>query len=190
MDKGKYLATDAETGGIGHDKSLLTAYFLVLDENFNKIDDLHLRVKPNAGAPYVVSAEALEINKIDLVQHDRIAITESEAGGLLRQFLVRNTIGHRPIKLIPLGQNVMFDMEFYYAHLLNKKECQKYISYRCADTATVGQFLKDQGKIPETVTGSLESFMTHFSIKYTDRPHEEFSDTWAAVDVYREMLKL
>jgi hypothetical protein len=183
----KYLGTDAETGGIELDKSLLSAYFVVLDENFQKVDDLYLLIKPNAGKPYVVTAEALEINKINLIEHDRVAITESEAGGKLREFLVRNATNGR---LIPLGHNVTFDLEFYFEHLLNKREFQKYASYRVADTGVVGQYLKDAKKIPDTIPGSLGSYVEYFGLQFAEAAHEPLSDTWAAVDVYREMLKL
>lgn len=184
----KYIAHDNETGGIGHDKSLLTSYFAVLDKDFCLIDELYLHTKPQNGI-YNITAEALSINGIDLIKHDKMALTESENGKLLRDFLIKNS-DKGADKLQPLGHNVAFDLEFIYAKLLNKKEAQKYISYRVRDTGTVGAFLIDCGIIPSTVSGSLKSFSDYFKITPIGGLHDAEVDTWLSIEVYKEMIKL
>ena len=86
----RFLAFDAETGGIGADKALLTLYFIVLNEKFEVLDELDLRIKPNDDI-YHVTAEALEINKINLVEHDKVALTDKAAGQVLYPFLEKHS---------------------------------------------------------------------------------------------------
>lgn len=183
----RYIAFDCETGGITEDTSFLTGYFVVMDSNFQPLDMLDLKVKPNNKAPYIITAEALAINGINLVEHDKVAITQSEAGGKLREFLWRHSENGK-VKLIPVGHNVAFDETFIWAHLLNKKEYEKYCSYRKLDTAVVAQYLKAKGKIPNTVSGSLSSLMAHYGLSFQTRAHDADSDTIATVEVLKKML--
>jgi DNA polymerase III alpha subunit (gram-positive type) len=185
----KYIAFDCETGGITVDTSLLTAYFIVMNHKFEVLDTLDLKVKPNNKAPYVVTAEALGINGINLVEHDKLAITESEAGGKLREFLWKNSENGKA-RLVPVGHNVGFDEDFIHVHLLNKKEYSKYCSYRKLDTSVVAQYLKAQGKLPESITGSLTSLMEHFGLKFQGRAHDADSDTIGTVEVLKKMLSM
>lgn len=180
-----FLAVDTETGGIGPEVSLLTAYLAVLNDRFEILDELDLAIKPDDGV-YSVTAEALSINKINLVQHQEKAITSGKAGELLREFLIKNSRSGI-IKLVPLGHNVAFDVEKIYQNLLNKKEAQKYVSYRMLDTGSTGQFLKAANLIPESVSGSLGSYVKHFGIKEREA-HTARGDVEMTVDVMKAMI--
>jgi DNA polymerase III epsilon subunit-like protein len=186
----KYIAFDAETGGTETTTSLLTLYLCVLDEHFNVVADLDLKVKPNAGAPYVITAEALRINKINLGEHDVTASTEGECAQELRAFLWNHSMNGK-VKLVPIGHNVGFDEDFIFAHLLGKKAWNNYVSYRKLDTAAIAQFLKASGKLPESVPGSLGSLVEHLNLRFDSAgAHNAKADTLATVDVLKEMLKL
>src|SRR6185369_4630353 len=141
----KYLAFDVEAGGVTDDHSLLSAYFVVIDEDLKKVyGELDLLVKPDNGN-YVITPQALEVNKINLIEHDKVAITESKAGQLLYNFLKT----HAPdgtTKLTPLGHNIAFDVQFIKKHLLNKAFNQ-YVSYRMLDTSSIIQFFKLTGLV-------------------------------------------
>src|ERR1700688_2902057 len=86
----KFLTIDNETGGIGRDKSLLTVYVGLFDEQFKFIDELYLYLKPPDGA-YVCTAEALRINKINLIEHDKIAVPYKEGATLLYNFINKHS---------------------------------------------------------------------------------------------------
>ena len=79
-----YLAFDCETTGLTSYCNILTAYFIILDNNLNKIDDLDLKIKHDF---YTVYTKALEINKIDLLKHDKEGIILNQAKKLLLDFL-------------------------------------------------------------------------------------------------------
>jgi DNA polymerase III alpha subunit (gram-positive type) len=181
-----YIAVDTETGGIGSDVSLLTAYIAVLDKQMNIIDELDLAVKPDSGI-YNVTAEALNINKINLIEHDAKAITLGKAGELFREFLMKHS-PNGSIKLLPLGHNVAFDMDKLYQHVLNKKEAQKYISYRVLDTGSTGNFLKAAGLIPEAISGGLGTYAEYYKVQKREQ-HIAKNDVLLTIDVMKAMMK-
>src|ERR1039458_10787360 len=105
----KFVALDVETGGIGIEYSLLSAYFLALDDKFNKIDDLYLFLKPDDGI-YKVCGEAMNVNRIDLKIHDTKAIIYREAGTILYNWLKKLTDDGK-IKAIIVGHSISGDRD-------------------------------------------------------------------------------
>src|SRR6266436_5622023 len=128
----KYLAIDNETGGLG-EVSLLTSYFAVLDANLRILDDLYIYLKPSDGV-YRIEPQALAINGINLIEHDKVAETQSMAGQKLFRFLKLHSSDGTD-KLIPLGHNVTFDVIGIHNGLLNRAIFEKFTSYRKLDTA-------------------------------------------------------
>jgi hypothetical protein len=86
----KYIALDCEAGGIPARSSLLQLYLCVLDEYFNFVDGLLLNLKPNDGM-YHLTAEGMNVNKINFVLHDKEAMTYKQGGTELYNFLKKNT---------------------------------------------------------------------------------------------------
>lgn len=204
----KYLVLDTETGGIGPEVSLLSAYFRVLDENLNLLNELELFVKPNDGL-YKVTAEAMAINKINLIEHEKKAITYREAGTKLFDFIRENSeiknifvpMGESPTspkaipapstidKLEPLGHNVAFDIIKVKDNLISEGSWLKFVSYRLLDTGVIGNYLKKTGKIPKEISGSLGSYCDYFKVDKT-KAHDAKGDVIMTIEVFKEMLKL
>jgi hypothetical protein len=185
-----YLALDTETGGLAENVSLLSAYLQVLDKSFNVLDELELYAKPNDGV-YLVEAGGLSVNKIDLINHDKVAVTYSEAGQKLYKFLQKNSNDGK-LKLIPLGKNVHFDIQGLYKHLVNKKNAEKFVSYRNIDITTFARCLQIQGKIPANMSLSLFSLADLLNVTNSvlGNPHEAKYDTLITVAVFKGLLVL
>lgn len=182
----KYLAFDVESGGTEVEHSLLSVYFVVIDEDLKTVHgELDLLVKPDDGN-YVTTAQALEVNKINLLEHDKVAIPESKAGTMLYNFLKE----HAPngtVKLTPLGHNIAFDVQFIKKHLLNKAFNQ-YVSYRMLDISSIIQFFKLTGLVSRDLAGSLSEIAAHFGIStITNVPHTAKGDTWMVIEVLRRL---
>lgn len=182
-----YLILDTETGGIGLDKSLLTAYFLVCDDKFNKLDDLYLFVKPDDGI-YRVNGEAMEINGINLVQHDKKAIAYKKAGTVLYQFLERN-FGYRKERMVPVGHGMSGDLDHVFDKLISRSTWETFVSYRRLDTSVALQFLKSCGLFPETVSGSLESLVEYFDLKKDGELHDAKVDAELTKEVLIKLIE-
>lgn len=158
----KYLAHDAETGGTrAREHSLLTHYFGVYgfdvaNRRFTLLGELDLRVKP-ADGNYIVTAEALNVNKIDLIRHDKEAITPDKAGEKLYGFLKQHSDDGRN-RLIRMGHNEPFDKDFVIMHLLHEEIWKKFTDYGgVADSSSFARFLKMQGKLPWNTRFSLRT---------------------------------
>lgn len=194
MNNELFLAMDNETGGLADNVSLLSTYLEVIDSNWNVIDSLELFVKPNDEV-YLVQAEGMEINKINLIEHNKIAKTYSDAGQDLFRFLNKNS-NQGKIKLIPLGKNVAFDVNGVTKHLLQKKTWERFVSYRHMDITPFARALQLQGKIPEGMSLSLESLhdflngLGKIPAVPEGQLHEAKYDTKITVLVFRGLLAL
>ncbi len=185
----RYIAMDLESGGIPQGCSVLSAFFSVLDENMKPLKTLSLKVKPNDPI-YHVTAEALEVNGIDLIEHDKIAIPYSKAGGLLRDFLIEMSISGQT-KLIPLGKNVNGDIKWITESILGAKTWNIYVSYRVWEVTTLALACQRMGKMPYDMSISLGSLVKYFKITgIAGKIHEEEYDTLATVAVSEALLKL
>ena len=182
----RYLAFDIESGGVTVDKSLLTVYFEVLDANLNYIDSGELKVKPDDGI-YHVTAEALSVNKIDLVKHDAEATGEKACKTILFNWL-SHWSDKGSVKLIPLGHGIAFDIKFLQAHLLSVDSWNMFVSYRTRDTASLAGAAQDVGLIPPSITGSLTSLCEHFGIVST-AAHTSKGDVQMTIAVYKHLLE-
>lgn len=184
----KFIAFDNETGGISVETSLLTVYFAILDENLNQIDELDLYLKANDNGPYVVEAGGLEVNKINIIDHDKRAITYSEGGQLLVKMLRKHVTGKE--KLTPLGHNVHFDIAGVQRHLLGERTWHQFVSYKVQDTQQIASFLQRRGDLPKDMSVSLGSLMNYFNVNVPGIAHESKYDTLGTIEVYGALLKI
>lgn len=185
-----YLHLDAEMGGIDLKYSLLTAYFLITDDKFNVIDKLSLFLKPDDGI-YILSAQGMSVNKIDIVQHDKIAIPYKEAKTILYKFLSKNSDNGKN-KLTPVGHGVRGDITHILDKLISEGSWEQHCTYHYIDTSVVLQFLRACGKIPHHIDGSVSGM-----VKYLDIPmstnvewHSAEFDTLMTMFVYKKMVEI
>ena len=245
-----FLALDTETGGIGPDKSLLTLYMALFDDDLNPVmgidadiglracgavakqeciriakgidrpavargvrpssvrrkgglqDDaalaeppyavpleLSLKIKPDDGI-YHATGEALGINKIDLAEHDRVAITYKQAGTAVYKFLEKCFKASKGQRLTPVGHGVAFDCRVIKEKLVAPGNWDKFVSYRTVDTCCVAQFMVLCGYLPKTLSCSTENLVEHFGVKKEGRIHDAKYDTLCCVEILRRMISL
>lgn len=180
-----YLFLDCEMGGLEKEKySLLTAYLLFVDDDLNPIDDLYLRVKPDDGI-YHVCGEAMNVNKIDLREHDKTAVTYKVAGGLLYNWLKGVSNGGQ-VKLTPVGHGVYYDVDWILYFILNKKTWDNFVSYRKIDTQAIAQFMRACGLFPDDAGTSLGALGSYFGIPVKeDELHDAKTDTHLTLGVFK-----
>ena len=189
MDKASFIAFDIESGGVSSKTSLLTVDFIILDDQLNILDELALKLKANDNEPYVIEPNGLEINKINIIEHDKTAITYGEGGQLLVKLLKRYSLPKT--KLVPLGHNVAFDIRGITTHLLGDKTWNQWVSYKIQDTQIVARFLQIKGLLPKDMSISLSSLQKHFNIVGLQGvAHESRYDTIATIEVYKRLLNL
>ena len=178
---------DSETGGLDSSKhSILTLYMAAYDDNLNHIGDLDLKIKPENGK-YNVTEEALKINGIELISHDKLAMTESDATIQIEQFLMLSSRDGAD-KLVVIGHNATFDVNFITAQLVPVKTWEKYVHRNLLDTMTIAFFLKCLRIVPMNVPNSLSSLSEFFCIK-TANLHDAKSDSLVTISLLKKMIK-
>lgn len=183
----RFVALDNETGGLTSDTSLLTSFLAILDADLNIVDELELLVKPDDGI-YRVNAEALNINKINLLEHDKKAIPYSQAGAPLYEFLRKHS-DNGANKLVPFGHNVMFDILGICDKIMSKKTWDHFCGYRLLCTGNISQFLKLQGKLPSDIQASLGKLAAYFGID-NSKAHTSKGDVLMCIEVLKKMKDL
>jgi DNA polymerase III alpha subunit (gram-positive type) len=182
----KILAFDTETGGLdAKDASLLTAYFEVLDSNFNTLDKLSLKVMPDDGI-IKANPQALAINKIDIEQHKKEAITYSEARKQLTALLSKHSSKYD--KLTPLAHNIDFDLGFVYEHLMPKQSWELYNSYRKLDTANLANFFKLVGWFPKDQKMALGDLAKSLEVEFNGDAHTADADVGVMIQILKTFV--
>jgi len=161
------LGIDTETGGLLDGASLLTVQLSVVSlDQFCVMDSLNLKLKPNpisGRSMYNVEAEALAINKINLIEHDAAAMTYKESKQVIYDFLHQASVKYG--KLIPFGQNVADDIKLITDYTISIDTWNSFCSRKVLDTITLGVFAQLQGKIPFSQSLGLGSLCEHLGIE-------------------------
>lgn len=179
----KFIALDIETGGLGQEYSILTAFFTILDPQLNTIASLELNIKPDDGV-YKVSAGGLGVNGIDLVAHDERAIFQKDAKRILYDFLnVHSNNGQD--KLTAIGYNIWFDVQFIWNTLLTRKSWEHHVSYHVLEVGTIAQFLFRNGWVNIRM-GSLVDLAISLGLSVEDC-HTAWGDVRITIDVYKKL---
>ena len=183
----KYLVLDIETGGAAAENStLLVAAFQIYDES-KLIGSLELKTKPNKGEPYIVTAEGLSVNKIDLVEHDKTAITYKEAGTLLYEFLSQNCIASVDSRLVKekyivIGFGIHSDLQKIFSTLMNEKTFDIFCKYTRIDVSGLLLALRGFGVLDQDTPESLEAIAQYLQLQHT--PHNAMSDAMVTFRIF------
>ena len=116
-------------GGRELNYSLLTAYFMVTDENFKILGELDLKVKPDDGV-YILSGQGMAVNKINLQEHDKIALPYKQAKPLVYNFLKKHGEKNR---LTPVGHGVKGDITHILDKICSEGSWEQFCTYHFID---------------------------------------------------------
>ena len=186
----KLLFIDTETGGLDSTKHSLLSYAMLAWEDGVIVDSLEIFLKSDQ---YSVTAGALGINNIDLVQHHAKAISPVNAGLTTEAFLSKNfssDIGYgnhytvlQPGSIIIAGHNIGFDKAFLQAQGF---PFTRYFSHRMIDTSGIIKYLYISGKIPQDVSSSNKAF--DFFKVVNEQAHDALSDAKATAQLFNKLL--
>ena len=181
-----FLAFDVETGGLDPQQhSLLTIGLVAAD--FEKIHgELELKVKHNK---YNVQPRAMEVNGIDLAEHDKEALSHDQVLSAIHGFLDK----HFPItkRVETLAHNISFDQAFLKAFCQSNgseggRLNERLIPRMC--TMAVGIAMRDAGLI-ETRRFTLRDLADSLGIPVEeDKLHQALADARLASLMYQNMV--
>jgi len=136
-----YFLFDTETGGLKKESSLLTVFGYMLNDKLDITSRVSYAIKAPLGV-YVVEAKGLEVNRINLVEHDKMATPLAEVKAQFKNTVCKWSFGSSD-KITPIGHNVRFDVKFVKWHLM--PDWDNYFDRRHIDTASIAKFLAMAG---------------------------------------------
>jgi DNA polymerase III epsilon subunit-like protein len=178
--KGKLLFIDTETGGLNSNIHSLLSIGLVTWNDGRIVNQKEIYIKSPV---YNVTEEAMNINKIDLKNLDKIGMNKREAKDLMIKFL-KDEFKNEKITLA--GHNVNFDISFLKQ--LFKNDFSLYFSHRSIDTASIFKYLTIKG-ILKTEVVSLDDAINYFQIRVKNR-HTALDDVLATAKIFTKLIEL
>lgn len=186
-----WLPFDSETGGLNENKAdLLTWYGAIMTEDYQIVDELYLKLKPDDRLP-VAEAGALKVNGIILADHladpETVTYTEGQRRleAMIRKHLKRNG---RYSNITPMGYNCPFDVRWTQKHLFPQEMWESLLHYKTHDVMAIVDALKKYGIFPKTL-GSLGTVVEYLGIP-TRNAHNAKEDTLMTVDVDKKLAEL
>lgn len=176
----KVLFMDTETGGLDPEKHSLLTVALAVYEDGKILDEKEWFIKHK---DYSVTSKALEINNINLVEHNKIAMDTKIAVVDIIQFIFKNFSVE---KAVIAGHNVEFDYKFLDKLFKGETEfINRYLSHRKLDTCSLINFLMISGKI-DIESASLETCINYFKIEANAR-HTAKDDVRATITLFEKI---
>lgn len=139
------IVIDTETGGTNpNEHSLLTVALMVV-KNHEIVDFKEWKIKHST---YCVTSKALEINGIDIKQHDKEAMVAKEVAKQINLFISKHC--SKQNKGILVGQNTIFDKNFIETFLSSVgstylEEFYRLVSRRYIDLMSITAFMNMTG---------------------------------------------
>lgn len=163
------IIIDTETGGFNNkENALLSIGYVVIDDNLNIKEKGEIKIK---SGNLKAEKTALEINKINLEEHNAIADTEEQAINTLNTVINAHFGNDKPVVI---GHNVRFDTGFIGA-LYKRNNCKFVYNYGLIDTMEITRVLNALNKTG-LKSAKLDDIRAHYGIKGNGQAHSAMTD--------------
>jgi len=182
--KDRLLFIDTETGGLDPEKHSLLSVAMVVWEDMEILDSEELLINDGILS---VTEEALAINKINIEEHKKIAISPSQAIQKMFLFIHRH-FSHQG-RITIAGHNVHFDVNFLKSFFSrNNEHFSNFFSHRIIDTSSILYYLYLSGHLKHKAISSDDAF-DYFKIEVEGR-HTALGDAIATARLFTKLLLL
>lgn len=179
------IVIDTETTGLSqrYNKVLTVGMLHIdVDKDFLKIiNRKHILVKHE---DYAIDPKALEINKINLSEHHKIALEPPKACSQINKFINKKNLEEKPL----LGHNITFDIRFLN-ELFRQGDLIPSFSHDFIDTMHIWSALKRKNFVSFNLRNSLQTLAGYFKVDYS-KAHSALGDCYITANVYKKMLDL
>ena len=181
-----YLALDTEDGGIGDDLSILTLGMVFLNDQLEKVEEVHLKLIPD-NKIYHVTASGMSVNKIDLVQLEKEGISYRDAGTKIYKLL--SLYYTKSSRITVVGKGIHGDLSKIWKHLIRRDSWETFCAYSPIEISSVVKFLVVIGKLPHDMPDSLEGMGEYFGLD-TSEIHDALFDARLTAQVWIQLIYL
>ena len=178
----KYMALDTETGGFSaKDCDILSIGYVVTTRRLKTIEKGEILIK---GDPERVQEQALKVNKINLEEHNKIALTPEQAASQFQEIISKHWDNNKPTLI---GQNVPFDIGFVRA-LFESTDRKFTPDYTTIDLKPIWQALVAFGKV-KTADAKQDTILTYLKIRSAGKRHSALTDAVNVLKILRKIKK-
>lgn len=192
-----YIVLDSETTGLDpKNYDLLTLYMAVVDfydeygPDFpfkyviNTKKSIDLKLRPSWSLEYRVDPEAMAINKIDLEEHKKEAITNA-AGAMVVEHFLKSIKQNKDDEINVIGWNPSYDLGFLFEHM---PSINTYFGHSMIDVKSTALIYRDMAKPVLTPKANLSGFARHFDIDPAGA-HNAKEDCKLAISVLNKLVE-
>ena len=184
----RLLVVDTETGGVDPQVHSILSLAAVVWEDGKLGAEFEILI---AESLLTVTAGALEINGIDLVEHCKYAVAPAEALARFQSFL-RDNLSEEFVsksKIALVGHNIGFDVGFMRRLCrLAGARFEDMFSHRVMDTAGLLRFLTLAKALPLSGAGATEAF-EYFGIEVPQgKRHTALGDARATAMLLNKLI--
>lgn len=182
-----FLLVDIETTGFDEKKHQILEIGMLAIKDMEIIASMNIALKHKE---YTVTTSAMKANKINLIEHEKNALTLDEAGTTILKFF--EDYNETEKGFIPIGQNVEFDLRFLESMFLKIgkiKEYREYVSYRKLDIMQLALIKNLEGKI-QLEKQDLDYLLNSLNIDIPDYRHRALGDCQLEYEVLKRLLTL
>lgn len=186
-----YVLIDTETTGFNKEKHQLLEVAMLVIKDLKIIDKLEIKIKHKE---YLVTTGAMSSNKIDIIQHDKEGIDAKVACDEITAFLRKyiEFVDDKANALIPIGQNIDFDLGFLEQLFLSNYKIKDYrecISFRKLDIMQLALIKNLEGKI-FLEKQDLDTLLNTLNIEIPENRHRALTDCYLEFEVLNRLLNL
>lgn len=178
---------DIETTGFDKEKHQVLEVGMLVIRNGAIAAEFEVAIKHKE---YLLTTGAMSANKINLIEHEEIALGTKEAVEKMLAFLKENKI--QKDGFVVLGQNVQFDIGFIEMLMLKEwkiKEFRELVSYRTIDVIQLAIMRNMENKISLEKL-NLDYLLETLRLEIPEDRHRALTDCYLEFDVYKRLLEL
>ena len=182
-----FILIDTETTGFDEKKHQILEVGILVIKDLKLIAHFEVKIKHRE---YTIAAKAMEVNNINIVEHEKEALFEKEAAERMLEFL--NKHKGEDEGYIVIGQNVAFDIKFLEEMFLRTykiKEYRQVISYRNLDIMQLAIIKNIEGKI-SLEKQDLDSILKELNIEVPKKRHRALVDCYLEFKAMCKLLKM
>lgn len=133
---------------------------------------------------YIVEADGLAVNRINIVEHDKVATPIADVKLHFKNDICKWSFGVGKQKITPIGHNVRFDVKFVKNHIM--PDWDNYFDRRQIDTAGIAKFLFLTGALPDMASYKLSDVARSLEIDFKE---EDLHTSKGDVDLTLAILR-